>query len=171
VNLLEGVGARGGAAEDAPAYAASAYETIVAPYVENWRRPDPQKFAQFYSPEGRMINPGFERPLCRDELASFYTALIGGTVGLQLHLQRWAATPGLLFIQWSATGKIAGKPLDLPVIDRFTLDGNLLATEGVSYFDNLGLRAMAEPGLARFRNLSFAAVPTDAAKRKCRDSC
>ncbi|HJU10782.1 MAG TPA: nuclear transport factor 2 family protein [Candidatus Binataceae bacterium] len=160
--LLEGAAAYGGAVDDDPAYAASVHEKIVAPYIENGLRPDPQRFKQFYAPEAQMINPGFERPLRRDELAGYYTSLTHQIEGLQLHLERWAVSRGLLFMQWTVTGKIAGQQLRLANADRFTLDSNLLATEGVAYFDNLMLRAMLEPALARFRNVSFADVRTAA---------
>jgi hypothetical protein len=41
--------------------------------------------------------------------------------------------------------------------DRFTLRG-MLAVDGVAYFDNLAVRALTEPHLARFGNMSFASV-------------
>jgi hypothetical protein len=163
--LLEGAVAHGGDASDDPAYAARVYERIVEPYVENGRHPNPQKFAQFYAPEARMINPGFERPLRPHELAAYYMSLTGQIPHLQLNLERWAATPGLLFIQWTVTGRFTGQDLRLANSDRFTLNEDLLAIEGVAYFDNLGLRAMAEPALARFGNVSFGDIRTEPATK------
>ncbi len=159
VTILEGAATHGASASDSDAYAAQVYERIVAPYAENGKRPDPQKFQEFYAADARMINPGFTRPLRRDELTGYYTGLTTQIADLQLHLERWAAAPGLLFIEWTVTGVIAGQPFALPNTDRFTLR-DLLAVEGVAYFDNLTLRALTEPNLARFRNVSFADVST-----------
>ena len=128
---------------------------FVLPYVENWRHPEPSQFARFYAPDARMINPGFARPLRRDELAGYYAELLAASPGLRLHLESWAAAPSLLFVEWTATGEMAGKPFKLGVTDRFTLR-DTLATEGVAYFDELGLRALVEPDLARFADLSLS---------------
>jgi hypothetical protein len=157
VVVLEGAAPHGASASDSDAYAAQVYERIVAPYAENGKHPDPQKFPEFYAADARMINPGFERPLRRDELVGYYTGLMTQVADLQLRLERWAVAPGLLFIEWTVTGAIAGQPFALANTDRFTLR-DLLAVEGVAYFDNLALRALTEPQLARFGNVSFASV-------------
>jgi ketosteroid isomerase-like protein len=140
-------------------YASEVYRKIVVPYAANGKDPEPAGFQQFYTADAGMINPGFERPLRRDELPAYYTALKSEIRNLQLHLERWAARPGMLFIEWTVTGKVAGKPLVLPNTDRFTLR-EMLATQGVAYFDNLAVRAMTDPALARFNEVSFANVPT-----------
>ncbi len=141
------------------AYASEVYRNIVAPYAANGRNPDPAGFQQFYAADAGMINPGFERPLRRDELPAYYTALRSQIRNLQLNLERWAAGPGMLFIEWTVTGEVGGKPLILPNTDRFTLR-EMLAIEGVAYFDNLAVRALADSGLARFNEMSFANLPT-----------
>jgi hypothetical protein len=104
-------------------------------------------------------HPGFERPLHRTELPGYYTALKSQIRDLKLKLNRWAVAPGLLFIEWTVTGEIAGKSLVLPNTDRFTLR-EMLATEGVAYFDNLALRTLTEPGLSRLGNVSIGNVST-----------
>jgi hypothetical protein len=159
VRLLEQATAHGSSSGDNPADAAAIYSRIVAPYAENGKNPDPVKFQQFYSHDAQMINPGFERPLRRDELPGYYTMLKSQIRNLRLHLERWAVAPGLLFIEWTISGEIDGKPLLLPNTDRFTLR-DMLATEGVAYFDDLGVRALIDPSLARFGNVSFANLST-----------
>lgn len=109
-----------------------------------------------------MINPGFERPLRRDELPGYYTALKSQMKDLQLHLERWAAAPGLLFIEWTVTGQFAGHRLVLPNTDRFSLR-DMLVTEGVAYFDDLALRALRNPDFSRFANVSLGNVRTNPA--------
>jgi hypothetical protein len=125
--------------------------------VENWQNPDPEKFKEFYAPNAIMINPGFERPLRPHELAGYYTDLKAQIPDLQLHLETWAASPGLLFCEWTATGTFNGKPMRLGVVDRFTLK-DMRAVEGVAYFDALALRALADPALASFADLSASAM-------------
>jgi hypothetical protein len=158
-SVLENATTYGGSSSDHRAYASEVYERIVAPYAENGKHPDPLKFQQFYVPNARMINPGFERPLRRDELTDYYTGLTSQIRDLQLHLERWAAIPGLLFIEWTVTGEIGGKRLVLAKTDRFSLN-ETLASEGVAYFDDLALRAMLQPNLERFQNVSFANLST-----------
>ena len=159
--VLERATAQGAPASDNPEDAAQVYVRIVAPYAENGKNPDPVKFQDFYASDAQMINPGFERPLRRDELPGYYTMLKSQIRDLQLHLERWAVAPGLLFIEWAVTGEIAGKPLVLPNTDRFTLR-DMLATEGVAYFDDLAVRALADTKLARFANVSFGNLSTEA---------
>lgn len=157
VRLLEQATAHGSSADDNPKDAAAIYSKIVEPYAENGKNPDPVKFQRFYSLDAQMINPGFERPLRRDELPGYYTTLKSQIRELRLHLERWAVAPELLFIEWTVTGEIDGKSLLLPNTDRFTLR-DMLATEGVAYFDDLAVRALAEPSLARFSNISLANI-------------
>ncbi len=164
VTLLEEATPHGASPADSDAYAAEVYERIVAPYAQNGKAPEPAKFQQFYAPDARMINPGFERPLRREELPAYYTALKSQIRDLQLRLERWAVAPGLLFIEWTVTGEVAGKSLVLPNTDRFTLR-DMLATEGVAYFDDLALRALLDPSLARFADVSFGNVSTSNAER------
>ena len=61
------------------------------------------------------------------------------------------------------TGAVARKPFALANTDRFTLR-DMLAVEGVAYCDNLAVRALTEPQLARFGNVSFADVSTKESK-------
>lgn len=155
--MLEEATTYGASPADDPVYATAVYEHVVRPYAENGKDPDPLKFQQFYTADARMINPGFVRPLRREELPEYYTGLKAAIRNLQLHLERWAVAPGLLFIEWTVTGELAGKHLRLANTDRFTLR-DMQVIEGVAYFDNLLLRALSEPDLARFATVSFADV-------------
>jgi hypothetical protein len=150
--LLEGVQPSGASSADVDT-GAEIYERIVKPYVENWQHMDPERFKEFYAPDAVMINPGFERPLHPPELAGYYTGLQAQIPDLRLHLETWAVSPGLLFCEWTATGTFNGKPMRLGVVDRFTLK-DMRAVEGVAYFDALALRALADPALANFTDLS-----------------
>jgi ketosteroid isomerase-like protein len=163
--ILKGAEPHGSSTSDNQTYAAEVYEKIVAPYAEDGKDLDPVRIQKFYTPDAQMINPGFERPLRRDELPDYYKSLKSQIRGLQMRLKRWAVAPELLFIEWTITGEIAGKPLVLPNTDRFTLR-DMLAIEGVAYFDDLALRALVEPRLSRFSNVSFANLTTSNAEAR-----
>jgi len=156
--MLDGGVGHGASPSDDKEYARRVYERIAVPYAANGNNPDPDKFQQFYTPDAQMINPGFVRPLRRDELSAYYAGLKSQIRDLRLRLEQWAVAPEMLFIEWTVTGEIGGKQFELANTDRFTLR-DMLAVEGVAYFDNMQLRAMTEPGLARFGNVSFAALP------------
>ena len=162
VTVLRDADQHGSSSSDSEAYALEVYRKIVEPYAENAENPDPVKFQHFYAADARMINPGFERALRREELPGYYTELKSQIRNLQLHLERWAVAPELLFIEWTVTGDIADKHLVLPNTDRFTLR-DMLVTEGVAYFDDLALRALTNARYARFTNVSFGNLSTDAA--------
>jgi ketosteroid isomerase-like protein len=151
--LLHDAKPRAGRASSEAVDGDAIYRGIVEPYAENWQHPQPRKFALLYTPDARMINPGFERALPPPELAGYYTDLLQRMPDLRLQLMSWAAAPGNLFIEWVARGTVAGKLMTLPVVDRFTLLG-LRATEGVAYFDDLMLRGLADPAFARFADIS-----------------
>lgn len=133
--------------------ATEVYERFLKPYMQNWQNPEPRKFAEFYWPDARMINPGFDRVRTPHDLAAYYIELKLQTPDLHLRLETWAASPGLLFVEWTALGTFLGKPLQLPVMDRFTLQ-DFRAVEGVAYFDALALRVLADPALAHFGDIS-----------------
>jgi hypothetical protein len=154
--LLEGV-RPGGASSCAPDVEEETYERVIKPYAENWRHPDPKSFEEFYRHDARMINPGFERPLIRGELAEYYTGLLAQAPNLRLQLEQWAASPGLLFCEWLATGDFNGHPMKLRLVDRYTL-ADFQITEGVAYFDGLALRALMDPNVARFRDISVSVL-------------
>jgi hypothetical protein len=121
LTLLQGATSHGASATDSEAYAAEVYEKIVAPYVANGRDPDPLKFQEFYTTDARMINPRFERPLQRVELPGYYAALRSQIRDLQLHLDRWAAAPGLLSSSGPLQAKSPGNPSSspTPIVLRF----------------------------------------------------
>lgn len=160
VTVLKEAAPHGSSPSDREAYGLDVYRKLVEPYAANGTNPNPMKFQDFYAPDARMINPGFERALRREELAGYYTELKSQIGNLQLHLERWAVAPQLLFIEWTVVGEIAGKPLVLPNTDRFTLR-EMLVTEGVAYFDNLALRALTDLSYARFANVTFGNLSTN----------
>ena len=118
-------------------------ERWVEDYTALWQKPDPQRFAGFYAHDGVILNPGMERPIARREIPGYYRFLLGVVPDLTMQRMSWAGDDERLLIEWRGEGHVAGRPLVLPVVDRWCLkDG--LATEGVARFDSLTvLQALA----------------------------
>ncbi|HEY2708073.1 MAG TPA: nuclear transport factor 2 family protein [Caulobacteraceae bacterium] len=138
VSLLNGAAPRGGSADDDREATQAIYESFVLPYAQNWTQPDPQRFKDFYAADARMIGPEFEHPIGRGDLADFYAAHIAAHPGVQRRLETWATAKDVLFLQWTATHDVGGVMLELPVVDRFLLQGGR-AVEAVAYYDLMDL--------------------------------
>jgi uncharacterized protein (TIGR02246 family) len=110
----------------------------VEQYTALWQSADPQRFADFYREDGVILNPGMDRPVARREIPGYYQLLLAVAPDLRQNRVSWAGDDTLLYIEWQAAGSIAGRPLRLPVVDRWLLDGGL-ATEGIAFFDSITL--------------------------------
>ena len=88
--------------------------------------------------DGVILNPGMDRPIARREIPGDYQLLLAVAPDLRQNRVSWAGDDELLYIEWQATGSIAGRPLSLPAVDRWLLDGGL-ASEGVASFDSVTL--------------------------------
>ena len=118
LGILVGAIPRGAAGTDDPAHAEKLYQRFVRPYAENWQHLDPQRFKDFYAADGRMIVPGLDWPIGREELAHFYAAENAARPGIKRRLETWAVAGNLAFIQWTATWEAAGRMFELPVCER-----------------------------------------------------
>ena len=87
-----------------------------------------------------MRNPGLPRFLEREEMEGYYGFLLELVPDLVCEPVAHAAAPGLLFAEWRARGTLAGRAVELPVVDRFLLSG-VRATEGLGLFDSTVMRA------------------------------
>jgi ketosteroid isomerase-like protein len=141
LSVLVGAIPRGAASTDDPAQVEKLYRQFVLPYVGNWKHPDPQRFNEFYAADARIINPGFERPIGPQELASLYATENAANPGTRRRLETWAVAGDLVFLQWTATWEVAGRVFELPVCERFTLR-NGLAVQAVGYYDLITLAEM-----------------------------
>jgi ketosteroid isomerase-like protein len=141
LGILVGAIPAGASSADDPAHAESVYEKFVRPYVENWKHPDPQRFKDFYAEDGRMIVPGLDQPIGREDLANFYATEIAAHPGIKRRFETWAVAGNLAFMQWTAIWEAAGRVFELPVCERFTLRDEL-AVEAVGYYDLITLAEM-----------------------------
>jgi hypothetical protein len=79
--------------------AADIFERFVLPYAHYWKNADPRRFPLFYHPEGRLLNPGLERPLGREEIAEYYARMKSKIPDVRCELEAWAASAGLVFLE------------------------------------------------------------------------
>jgi ketosteroid isomerase-like protein len=115
-------------------------------YGRLWQNPQPQQFAAFYHPRGRMWNPGMSRPIRKSEIPGYYTSLLSAIPDLGMQQLAWAGDEHVLYVEWQANGHLAGKPLRLKVIDCFEfIDGRVIY--GTAYFDTVVLLSVLDPSI------------------------
>jgi hypothetical protein len=122
--------------------------SLIEPYIANWREPRPERFAEFYTPGGRLFVPGVPTALTTSEIADYYRARLGETPDLRLRHQIWATCSDRIFFEWRMVGAAAGRPFEVSAAERLTLDGGRIV-ESISYFDTLAFRALRDPSVAR----------------------
>ena len=122
--------------------------SLIEPYIANWREPRPERFAEFYAPGGRLFVPGVPAALTVSEFADYYRARLAETPDLQRRNQVWATCSEQVFFEWRMIGSVAGRPFEVPAAERLTVDGGRIA-ESISYFDTLSFRAPRDPSIAQ----------------------
>lgn len=115
-------------------------------YARAWRDPQPRKFAAFYHPHGRMLNPDMVRPLRRAEIPGYYASLLSAMPDLRLEQLDWAGDEHALYVEWHAHGTFAGKPFQLNLVDRFEFVAGRVIY-GQAYFDTMVLLSALDPAL------------------------
>jgi ketosteroid isomerase-like protein len=119
---------------------------LVEPYIDNWRDPQPERFADFYAPSGRLLAPGIPTSLSGDDIVRHYRTELAQMDELHLHCTLWAARSRHVFFEWRMTGSVSGRPFDIGAAERLTLDGYRIA-ESASYFDTLSFEAVRDPSV------------------------
>lgn len=130
-------------------------------YTQLWQAPQPRRFADFYHPHGRLLNPDTYRPLRQAEIPGYYAFLLAAIPDLRLHQLSWAGDQHLLYVEWHASGTFAGKPLQLNLVDRFEfVDGRVI--HGQAYFDTAALLSILDPSIINSVHFAPSAVhPTE----------
>jgi len=115
-------------------------------YAQLWQAPQPRRFADFYHPQGRMLNPGMHRPLRKPEVPGYYAFLLSAIPDLRMEQQAWAGDQQALYVEWQAKGTFVGKPFQLNVVDRFEfIEGRVIY--GQAYFDTVALLRLIDPSI------------------------
>jgi ketosteroid isomerase-like protein len=128
-----------------------------AAFVEGFRRfwsaPSLDGFAALLAPDVRLVQPLAPTMRGLDEVRRGFQPVFAWMPDLRGIVDRWGAAGNVVFIEFRLRGTIGGKPFEWPVVDRFTLRQDGLATERVSYFDALPVLAAVARRLSGWRRL------------------
>jgi ketosteroid isomerase-like protein len=121
-------------------------EDFVARFSEYWARPSVAGLAELLADDVVLRQP-LSRPMHGLAAAQRgFATTFRRLPDLRATVEGWSATGERVFVEFRLRATLAGRPLEWPVVDRFTLrDGK--AIERVSYFDGLPLlaRVLAHP--------------------------
>ena len=131
-------------------------ERFIQAFTERWRQPDPDRLAELWHPEGKLLHPGMGKPICRDQLPGYLARVLSVFPDVRLEPTAWASKGDTVFVEWTMTATFRGQQIQWSGADRFTLRGDL-AIEGVAYFDSLPLWILIDPSMKRGGFLAAAA--------------
>ena len=112
---------------------------FVERFADGWAGPHPERLLDLLHPDVRLIQPIFPPTLGRAAAeARLFRPLFRFMPDMRLAVVRWSAAGDAVFIEWTATATVGGRPLRWSGVDRFLLvEGR--ATERVSWFDGVPL--------------------------------
>jgi ketosteroid isomerase-like protein len=103
---------------------------------------DPERFfAHFgpaFAPDARLVQPLAPTAIGPEGLRERFTPIFAAIPDLRSEVVRFGATDDGVLIEHVMRGTFGGRPLELPVTDRFILRDGLIA-ERRAYFDPLPL--------------------------------
>lgn len=122
-------------------------EAFAAGFARFWSDPSPERLADLLHDDVVLVQPLSKPmhglPAAQAEFRKIFVWL----PDLRGEVDRWRGDGDTVFIEFRLRATLAGRPLEWPVVDRFTLRGDK-ASERVSYFDSdpLMLRVLGRPG-------------------------
>ena len=131
-------------------------ERFIQAFTERWRQPDPDRLAELWHPEGKLLHPGMGKPIGRDQLPGYIARVLSVFPDVRLEPTAWASKGDTVFVEWTMTATFRGQQIQWSGADRFTLRGDL-AIEGIAYFDSLPLWILIDPSMKRGGFLAAAA--------------
>jgi SnoaL-like protein len=129
-------------------------QTFVAGFSRSWGDPQPADFAPLFAPEIRLVAPLL--PVTEGIAAAEkeFKRIFAVFEGMRGEVHDWAPHPDGVFIDFTLSATLAGRPVSWPGIDRFLLRHGQ-AVERLHYFDTRPLMQQAArlprawPGLLR----------------------
>ena len=117
---------------------------FVARFQEVWADFDPARYVELYAPDGAILHPTggrVERPAIEGFMAQVRQGLPADAV---LEVTDWAARGRTVLLEWRMRGTAQGAAFTMIGADRFTLDDEGRALEGIAYFDPAPLLALRQ---------------------------
>ena len=134
-----------------PAFAATA-ERAVPPHVAEafvqgfarfWAAPSLDGFADLLAPDVTLVQPLSPPLRGLDQVRRGFTPIFAWLPDIHGEVDRCSATDDGVSIEFRLRATIGRRPFEWPLVDRFVLRSDGLATYRVSYFDPLPLLAAA----------------------------
>jgi len=112
---------------------------FVERFADAWAGPHADRLLDLLHPQVRLVQPMFASTADRAAAETgFFRALFRFLPDVRLAVVRWSAVGDTVFIEWTASATLGGRPIRWSGVDRFLLaDGR--ATERVAYFDAIPL--------------------------------
>jgi ketosteroid isomerase-like protein len=107
---------------------------FVAAFADAWARSDPDRLAALLADDVRLEQPLLAPLVGREQARESFRQLFAALPDLRAEVDRWSATGDLLFIEFTFSATVGGRPLRWTAVDRFLLSDGL-AVERASYFD------------------------------------
>lgn len=120
---------------------------FAAAFAEAWAEPTPDRLSSLLHPDVRLVAPLMATTVGRDQARREFSRLFELMPDIRGRVARWSGTEDVLFIEFTLSGTLGGRPIEWRLVDRFRLEDGL-GIERISYFDPLPLIA------------AFARVPT-----------
>ena len=126
----------------------SGADEFMVRFSETWRDPDPEGFADLFTPDGTLFHPTMARPIPARQVPDYVRRIKALVPDLSLEVDNWAARGEVVLIEWTIRGTFDGERLSWKGMDRFSLRDDK-AKEGVAYFDTFPLWVRIDPTLER----------------------
>jgi hypothetical protein len=120
--------------------AATGAERWVAEFIEGWRSPGtPEEFADHFdrivTDDVRMIQPQLPTLVGKRAFREgFVRPTFSLIPDLRAEVHDWAASDDVIYIGFTLSGTLGGKPIAWPCVDRIVMRGDL-ACERRAHFD------------------------------------
>jgi hypothetical protein len=116
----------------------TAAEELVAWFAEGWRSPAYESFCRHIvprlAPEARMVQPLVRSHRGPEAFCRNIAPLFAAMPDVHAHVLGWHGDERTVFIEFHLEGTLGGRPVQLHVTDRFSLQDGFV-TERVSFFD------------------------------------
>jgi hypothetical protein len=104
-----------------------------------WARPSLDGFAQVLAPHVTLMQPLAPTMRGLDAVRAGFAPLFAWLPDVHGVVDRWSASGDVVFIEFRLRATLGGRPFEWPLIDRFVVGPDGMATERLTYFDPLPL--------------------------------
>ncbi len=114
---------------------------FVARFQAWWSDPDPTTLGSLLAPDAVLIQPVLPRTVGLPAAERSFRRLLAALPDLTGTVHRWATDGEVVFIEFTLSGTLAGRPIAWENVDRFVVGADGLAIERLNHHDSLTLVA------------------------------